>query len=55
MTDAAPRDTPAARKSAGSRSDSMLETFGKSLARQVGADMGRALRRGVLGGLFRGR
>ena len=45
----------AARKSGGSRSDSVLETFGKSLARQVGADMGRALKRGVLGGLFRGR
>ena len=45
----------AARKGGGSRSDSVLETFGKSLARQMGADMGRALKRGVLGGLFRGR
>ncbi len=38
-----------------SRSDSVLETFGKSLARQLGAQAGRAINRGILGGLFRGR
>jgi uncharacterized protein len=38
-----------------SRSDSIAETFGKSLARQLGTKSGQALVRGVLGSLFRGR
>jgi len=43
---------PAARSS---RSDSVAETFGKSLARQLGTKTGQALVRGVLGGLFKSR
>ncbi|RMC32945.1 helicase HerA-like domain-containing protein [Paracoccus alkanivorans] len=47
---------PARRKSSrSSRSDSIAETFGKSLARQLGTRAGRELVRGVLGSLFRGR
>ena len=42
-------------RSSGSRSDSIAETFGKSLARQLGTRTGQALVRGVLGSLFRGR
>lgn len=38
-----------------SRSDSIVETFGKSLARQLGTKSGQALVRGVLGSLFRGK
>ncbi|MGN7867997.1 helicase HerA-like domain-containing protein [Paracoccus sp. 22332] len=38
-----------------SRSDSIVETFGKSLARQLGTKSGQAIVRGVLGSLFRGR
>lgn len=38
-----------------SRSDSIAQTFGKSLARQLGTKTGQALVRGVLGSLFRGR
>ncbi|MDB6182559.1 helicase HerA-like domain-containing protein [Paracoccus fistulariae] len=38
-----------------SRSDTIVETFGKSLARQLGTKSGQALVRGVLGSLFRGR
>ena len=41
---------PAAR-----RSDSMVEAFGKSFARQLGTKSGQALVRGVLGSLFRGK
>lgn len=37
------------------RSDSVMDVLGKSLARQIGANAGRAISRGVLGGLFRGR
>lgn len=44
---------PTARRS--SRSDSIVETFGKSLARQLGTKSGQALVRGVLGSLFRGK
>lgn len=36
-------------------SDTVLETLGKSLARQIGSQAGRALVRGVLGSLFRAR
>jgi DNA helicase HerA-like ATPase len=42
------------RRSSG-RSDSIAETFGKSLARQLGTKTGQALVRGVLGSLFRAR
>ncbi|WP_207103144.1 helicase HerA-like domain-containing protein [Paracoccus shandongensis] len=38
-----------------SRSDSIVETFGKSLARQLGTRTGQAIVRGVLGSLLRGR
>ena len=44
---------PANRAARGS--DTVLETFGKSLARQLGTRSGQALVRGVLGSLFRGR
>jgi len=37
------------------RSDSVGEAFAKSFARQLGTQTGRALVRGVLGGLFRSR
>lgn len=36
-------------------SDTVMETFGKSLARQLGTKSGQVLVRGVLGSLFRGR
>ncbi|MFT3689950.1 helicase HerA-like domain-containing protein [Paenirhodobacter sp.] len=42
-------------KGASSRSDSILETFGKSLARQIGSKAGQQIVRGVLGSLFRAR
>jgi len=38
-----------------SRSDSVGTAFAKSFARQLGTQSGRAVVRGVLGGLFRGR
>ncbi len=38
-----------------SRSDSMVESFGKSMLRSAGSAIGRQLIRGVLGGLFGGR
>jgi DNA helicase HerA-like ATPase len=37
------------------RGDSVGEAFAKSLARQLGSNTGKAIVRGVLGGLFRGR
>ncbi|TMV93651.1 DUF853 family protein [Thioclava sp. BHET1] len=37
------------------RSDSVMTTFGKSLARQLGTKTGQALVRGVLGSLFKSR
>ncbi|SIS87715.1 helicase HerA-like domain-containing protein [Paracoccus saliphilus] len=43
------------KSSRSSRSDSIAETFGKSLARQLGSRAGKELVRGVLGSLFRGR
>jgi DNA helicase HerA-like ATPase len=50
------RYEPQARSEArSSRSDTVLETFGKSLARQLGTRSGQVLVRGVLGSLFRGR
>ncbi|AUH34792.1 helicase HerA-like domain-containing protein [Paracoccus tegillarcae] len=42
-------------RSRSSRSDSIAETFGKSLARQLGTKSGQAMVRGVLGSLFRGK
>ncbi|MDO5631378.1 MAG: DUF853 family protein [Paracoccus sp. (in: a-proteobacteria)] len=42
-------------RSSASRSDSVVDAFGKSLARQLGTKTGQALVRGVLGSLFRGR
>ncbi|MGB0498676.1 MAG: helicase HerA-like domain-containing protein [Rubricella sp.] len=38
-----------------SRGDSPATAFGKSLARSAGTQLGRAITRGILGGLFRGR
>ncbi|MCT2538358.1 DUF853 domain-containing protein [Sedimentimonas flavescens] len=38
-----------------SRSDSVFEAFGKSLARQIGNQAGRQIVRGVLGSLFKSR
>jgi hypothetical protein len=49
------RSTPARSRSRSSRSDTMLEAFGKSMARSLGSGAGRMLTRGVLGTLFRGR
>ncbi|MFZ5751145.1 MAG: helicase HerA-like domain-containing protein [Pseudomonadota bacterium] len=48
-------DGAAARKSSSGRSDSVVETFGKSLARQLGTRTGQALVRGILGSLFKSR
>ncbi|NKX46201.1 helicase HerA-like domain-containing protein [Roseicyclus persicicus] len=46
---------PTTRRSSSSRSDSVGEAFAKSFARQLGTQSGRAIVRGVLGGLFRSR
>lgn len=43
------------KKSSSGRSDSVVEAFGKSLARQLGTKTGQALVRGVLGSLFKSR
>ena len=48
------RTEPAPRRTS-SRNDSFAETFGKSIARQIGSSAGRAIVRGVLGGLFKSR
>ncbi|MFC3169135.1 helicase HerA-like domain-containing protein [Paracoccus fontiphilus] len=50
-----PRDEARSARVPSSRSDSIVETFGKSLARQLGTKSGQAIVRGVLGSLFRGR
>jgi len=42
-------------RSRSSRSDSVGTAFAKSFARQLGTQSGRAVVRGILGGLFRGR
>lgn len=42
-------------RSSSSRSDSVVETFAKSFARQLGGKTGQALVRGVLGSLLKGR
>jgi DNA helicase HerA-like ATPase len=41
--------------SSSSRRDSVGTTFAKSFARQLGSNTGRAVVRGIMGGLFRGR
>jgi len=38
-----------------SRSDSLAETLGKSVVRQIGSSTGRAIVRGILGSLFKSR
>lgn len=43
---------PAAKKTSSSRSDSVVETFAKSFARQLGTKSGQSVMRGVLGTLF---
>ena len=50
-----PRDEARPERGRSSRSDTMVEAFGKSLARQLGTKSGQAIVRGVLGSLFRGR
>ena len=47
--------TPPAKRSSGSRSDSIGEVFAKSFARQLGSRSGQAIIRGVLGSLFKRR
>lgn len=49
------QSTGRSRSTTSSRSDSIADVFGKSLARQLGTKTGQALVRGVLGSLFRGR
>ncbi|MGR3199022.1 MAG: helicase HerA-like domain-containing protein, partial [Paracoccus sp. (in: a-proteobacteria)] len=49
------RNGAPARKIRTSRSDGIVETFGKSLARQLGTRAGKALVRGLLGSLMRKR
>ena len=46
---------PRSRTSRSSSTDSIVEAFGKSFARQLGTKSGQALVRGVLGSLFRGK
>ena len=41
--------------SGGRRGDTIVQTFGKSVARQIGSSAGRMIVRGVLGSLLRGR
>ena len=45
----------APRRTSSSRSDSLVETFGKSLVRQLGTKAGQQIVRGVLGSLFKSR
>jgi uncharacterized protein len=47
--------TTAARAPAARRSDSAVDAFAKSFARQIGSTTARAISRGVLGTIFRGR
>jgi len=49
------RATTPTRRSSSSRSDSLLETFGKSLVRQLGTKAGQQIVRGVVGTIFRAR
>lgn len=46
---------PPTRRTPAPRGDGVVEAFTKSMARSLGTGAGRALARGVLGGLFRGR
>lgn len=50
-----PRAEAKSKPKRSSRSDTVVEAFGKSLARQLGTKTGQALVRGVLGSLFRGK
>ena len=50
-----PREDMQPPRGRSSRNDSIVETFGKSLARQLGTKSGQAIVRGVLGSLLRGR
>jgi len=52
------QESPAPRKKAGRRTDSVIESFGKSTMRSVGSSLGREISRGILGSIkrwFRGR
>ncbi len=51
----APAEEQPRRRSSSRRSDSVGTAFAKSFARQLGTQSGRAVVRGILGGLFRGR
>ena len=50
-----PAEEQPRRRSSSRRSDSVGTAFAKSFARQLGTQSGRAVVRGILGGLFRGR
>ena len=50
-----PGNTAARKPAPSRRSDTMLEAFGKSMARQLGTRSGQILVRGILGSLSRGR
>lgn len=50
-----PAAAPKPKRASASRSDSIAEVFGKSLARQLGGKAGQQIVRGVLGSLFRGK
>ncbi|WP_420398054.1 helicase HerA-like domain-containing protein [Nioella sp.] len=50
-----PEEERPRRRSSSRRSDSVGTAFAKSFARQLGTQSGRAVVRGILGGLFRGR
>ena len=52
-SDSKPRRGTTTRRS--TSSDSVLETFGKSVARELGRSGTRSIMRGVLGGMFGGR
>ncbi|WP_127559164.1 helicase HerA-like domain-containing protein [Nioella ostreopsis] len=55
VTREAPAEEQPRRRSTSRRSDSVGTAFAKSFARQLGTQSGRAVVRGILGGLFRGR
>jgi uncharacterized protein len=55
VTREAPAEEQPRRRSSSRRSDSVGTAFAKSFARQLGTQSGRAVVRGILGGLFRGR
>ena len=55
VTREAPAEEQPRRRSSSRRSDSVGTAFAKSFARQLGTQSGRAVVRGILGGLFKGR